>query len=410
MRRALCLLACVLLLECVVSVGGVGGAVASTSSPALRESVARLLAGKGALSPAVSAKLTVLDTLSPAHQAALAAVVDAFAAFDRAAARRAALASGPTYAEGLDDVLAARADLAAAVAALGPVARRESGSSGTSASAVGLESPAASAVQLPPWFSLSIGDHDEQYDNDIALLIDEGGDDLYLNNGGGSNLVGGTVCELGAVVPSPAAALVDLSGADRYWGQRSCGANGGGAALRAGFLYDAGAGADSYQGGDFGVNGGGDFGGVGYLYDEAGNSSYAAGKNGVNGGGSAGYGLLVDGGGDDTYTSVGNGANGGAQLGGGGLRDVGSGADRYQSGSVGTNGGANGGCGFLVDEGGNDTYTAGSIGVNGGGSAGAGLLLDAGGWDVYTDSDGGSGSNRTVVPKGAAGAQVDLSQ
>jgi hypothetical protein len=102
--------------------------------------------------------------------------------------------------------------------------------------------------------------------------------------------------------------------------------------------------------------------------------------------------------------------------------------DSYTAGDYGTNGGASAGVycnyytnpctyyandqseGLLLDFGGNDAYTSGSHGVNGGSnsaSGGRGLLLDLGGTDYYYDSDGGTGTDKTVNPKGTGGAQID---
>ena len=379
------------------SVLGVSGATVSVPRHAsLREAVSAFLASKGALTDDAVDTLQTLDGLPSVRQAALTRVVDAYIAFDAAAAKRIELAQTQGLGAGLGELLAARRALFDASAALSLPVTPDSFSS-------------ASPVQFLPWFSLSLGDFDNVYTNDVALLIDEAGDDRYLNNAGGSNLHGG-LCELGAVVPTAASALIDEVGTDGYGStnaMRSCGANGGGAALRAGFLYDGGLGGDSFTAGSFGVNGGGDFGGVGFLYDEAGDSTYTAGGNGVNGGGSLGTGLLVDSSGNDMYTGLGNGVNGGGQLGVGGLVDQ-EGDDWYIAGGFGTNGGANGGVGYLVDLLGDDNYQAASTGVNGGGSAGTGLLLDYSGTDVYDDLDGGTGVNTWLVPKGAFGAQVDV--
>ncbi len=222
---------------------------------------------------------------------------------------------------------------------------------------------------------------DGTYTDDYALSLDVGGHDHYLNNAGGSNLGGGN-CYIRAEAGRAAAALVDLAGGDRYgrspwWSSRNCGTNGGGGNVGVGFLLDAG-GDDSYTAGSYGTNGGG-LAGVGFLLDAGGDDSFRAASYGTNGGGNAvGVGFLLDAGGDDAYA-----------------------ADSY-----GTNGGAALGVGFLLDADGDDAYAAGSIAANGGGYLGVGILLDGGGHDVYQDNDGGTGRDRTVVPK-RSGAQVD---
>lgn len=197
-------------------------------------------------------------------------------------------------------------------------------------------------------------------------LVDAVGSDLYVSGGSGTN--GGGLLGAGF--------LAELDGSDVYSAAAQSGTNGGGSA-GSGFLFDA-VGNDRYAGTTLGSNGGGSL-GVGYLYEATGSDSYTAGNSGTNGGGSLGTGELVDVAGNDTYAG----------------------------GSTGTNGGGSLGVGQLIDLSGNDSYTAGSGGANGGGALGTGLLHDGGGDDSYSDAEGGSGRNRTVVPKGTAGAQID---
>ncbi|HWC33150.1 MAG TPA: carboxypeptidase-like regulatory domain-containing protein [Actinomycetota bacterium] len=155
-------------------------------------------------------------------------------------------------------------------------------------------------------------------------------------------------------VDGGAAALIDLGGNDRYGGTLNSGANGGAVA------------------------------GAGFLYDASGDDAYSAGSNGTNGGGYFfGSGFLLDGGGNDRYTATQSGTNGGAHsVASGHLIDLGAGAD---------------------------SYSATRFGVNGGSTAGTGLLLDAGGTDTYSDQEAcsASGVDRTVVPTGMAGGQID---
>lgn len=239
------------------------------------------------------------------------------------------------------------------------------------------------------------------YAESTGFLFDGGGDDEYVGeeegvNGGGKGGEG---------------ILIDASGDDRYLAEGHRGINGGGmwgntfvlnpfggeGPPGAGFLYDGG-GDDLYSAGDFAVNGGAAFGGSGFLYDNGGDDAYLAGSHGANGGGSAGAGFLYD-------------ANG---------------SDRYDAGSRGANGGGYLGVGRLVDRAGDDVYVAVDDGANGQGGGtvdvwipptapeptpvpvpGAGLLLDEGGRDEYEDLAGGTGIDRTVVPKGTVGAQID---
>ena len=96
------------------------------------------------------------------------------------------------------------------------------------------------------------------------------------------------------------------------------------------------------------------------------------------------------------------------------------GNDSYFAGAGGVNGGSWVGSGFLFDGGGDDNYVADQDGANGQADPvlgcfvgclynhAAGLLLDKGGRDNYADNAGGTGADRTVVPKGLVGAQVDV--
>lgn len=266
------------------------------------------------------------------------------------------------------------------------------------------------ALVVPLAFGLDLTGCDDTYADDVALLIDAGGNDTYLNNAGGAGyavpgqpgLCSYPFVDLNSVfVPNPdphffdsAAALVDFgSGRDQHGdpaAPRECGANGGSTA-GVGLSIDEG-GDDQYVGGDSGANGAGDY-GTGFLLDVGGNDTYLGADFGANGAGVRGAGLLVDMAGNDTYVGGNQGANGG-----GGLAGVGA----------------------LIDAAGTDSYIAGREAVNGGGSdaifslvvpgPGVGLLLDAGGaGDSYFDTTprcNGSGVDRTVAPK-CTGAQVD---
>lgn len=372
-------------------------AVAIRRHDSLAGAVRALLERHGAFSADADRKLASLDGLPEPLDRLLGVVVDAFLTFETASASGPATGLGGRSETRLAEIFAARDALIDAAEALDSAA-------GLGADGFGTQS---SPLEFPPWFALGLNESDDTYATDFALLIDLAGSDTYLNNAGGSNLHGGA-CNLAAIVPSPAAALLDLDGNDHFTSGRSCGANGGGSADGVGFLFDGG-GNDLYTAGDFGTNGGGNFGGVGFLLDKSGGDTYQAGGDGTNGGAAAlGVGLLIDGGDAiDTYTAGGLGTNGGGQIGAGGLLDLG-GADTYTAGSIGTNGGCNGGVAFLIDAAGNDHYTADSVGVNGGASGGVSMLLDGGGFDVYLDDDGGAGNDKTAVPKGAAGAQIDV--
>lgn len=182
-----------------------------------------------------------------------------------------------------------------------------------------------------------------RYAPNLALVLDAGGDDEYLNNAGGSG-----VLDCG---PGATAALVDLGGNDRYASGRDCDINGGGLL------------------------------GTGLLFDASGDDTYLAGATGTNGGAYLGSGFLLDGGGRDTYVAGSFGTNGGGYYGRGALRDEG-GHDAFRAGGWGTNGGAYRGHGVLLDGGGDDAYAATGPAANGGALEGLALLLDVGGRDA----------------------------
>lgn len=278
----------------------------------------------------------------------------------------------------------------------------------------------------------------------LGLLLDVAGSDFYRAQHSGVN-GGGTIGGQGGIV--------DLDGADQYRAG-SIASNGGGSVGGMGSILDAN-GNDLYSAGTDAVNGGGNLGGIGrivdlggddsytlsgstgnggsfaaigFLYDVAGNDVYAAAfGGGANGGSDGGVGLLVDGSGDDDYLvgrescrpvlcsfGGGTGVNGGAAREAlGFLLDL-AGDDEYNTGQAandrgtGANGAGVNAAGFLFDAKGNDTYISSRRGVNGGAILGLGLLLDLGGIDQYLDFEGGTGSDKTVVPKETNGAQVDV--
>lgn len=289
------------------------------------------------------------------------------------------------------------------------------------------------SLEVPPLVSIDLTEEDDIYTQDFALLIDAGGSDRYLNNAGGSNLSSADGCGGGPITElrRASSALIDFGGNDRYEGEWSCGANGGGDG-GGGFLFDA-SGDDVYLAGGNGVNGGA-AGGAGVLIDRSGSDVYSGASGGVNGGGWRGIGFLFDEGGNDIFHSAALGVNGGgAWVGSGFLVDAGGndhyysygGAPSYYQGypTNGANGGGSGktgiegvglyivapvptvrrGGGFLADGQGDDVYAAKGPGVNGGatglsylvpsyvtpygyvvGSLGAsGLLVDREGNDRY---------------------------
>ncbi|HVM45154.1 MAG TPA: hypothetical protein VM582_04395 [Candidatus Thermoplasmatota archaeon] len=230
-------------------------------------------------------------------------------------------------------------------------------------------------IIAPPAMILRFSVSDDVYTEDVALVYDAGGNDVYLNNAGGNGMFAYVEWCLTSGTPV-AAALFDIAGDDTYGDlYRGCGVLGGGA------------------------------GGSGMLYDEAGNDVYMASNDGTIGGATNGFGFLLDVEGDDRYIAGGWGTNGGGFPGGfGTLIDLG-GHDRYSATHDAVNGGGLLGRGFLYDAWGDDVYLAWGSGANGGGLGGFGLLLDEGGRDWYDDNEA-VGWDLTVVPK-LMGAQVD---
>ncbi len=146
---------------------------------------------------------------------------------------------------------------------------------------------------------------------DCAVLIDLGGDDLYLNNQGGS--VPGRI---------PTAVLVDLAG------------------------------NDSYESTDALTQGAGNF-GVGILADFAGDDQYI-GMESVQAAAFGGIGMLLDFAGNDTYRAM-YFAQGSAFFGAGILLDR-AGDDRYEAHQRAQGTGFVRGIGILAEVAGNDSY------------------------------------------------------
>jgi hypothetical protein len=216
-----------------------------------------------------------------------------------------------------------------------------------------------------------------------SLILDPGGDDLYLLDPPES--------------PAPLSVIIDLGGNDTYQG-------GDRAPYASGFfgialLLDQ-EGDDRYQGGSFTLGAG--WCGIGYLRDASGFDTYQ-GDIFVEGAGCCGIGLLQDEAGGDTYAasleSQGFGFVGGAGL----LRDR-EGRDlyairplytdvlRYQDHVLSLSQGFaygwrphwSGGVGILWDEAGHDVYLADIFGQGGSYWFGLGLLADDTGHDTYT--------------------------
>lgn len=227
------------------------------------------------------------------------------------------------------------------------------------------------------------------YREDAALILDLGGNDLYLNNAGGSR-------------PGiPASLVIDWGGNDRYTARDSFSQGAG--VLGGGFLVDLG-GIDTFVSLD-GSQGGG-FWGVGLLYHGGGKGTFRA-RSFSQGAGMMGVGLIVNDAGDSSYSSLYAGQGLGLFGGAGILVDEG-GDDLYQLGglrpdfrdpqkatvSLGQGFGKGikpekaitgvpGGIGMLIDGGGNDSYIADYFAQGASYYYGAGILLDAAGDDNY---------------------------
>lgn len=348
----------------------------------------RLWSGPFAAPPSEGSSPELLRAIEAYPEPVRGALADTIAAFlgFEAATRAAFARQGPGTMPDFRPVFAARERLLDAALHL------------RDALAVAGDVQAACApVQVLPVLSIDLSDCDNSYTEEVALQIDRGGNDTYLNHAGGGCFF-------------KAAALLDFGGDDAYGDPlrpADCGRNGGGH-FGTGFLLDA-AGRDVYAGHDQGVNGGGHS-GAGFLLDVGqADDQYLAGRSGTNGGGDVGTGFLFDDGGNETYVARGGATNGGGDAGTGTLLDA-WGNDRYDAGASATNGGGlAAGFGLLLDASGDDSYTAEHRATNGGAYVGVGVLVDLAGLDAYLDANTppGTGTDRSVAPKGPAGLQVD---
>ncbi len=360
--------------------------------------------------------LRSLDQLDARGRDALSGTLAAFTRY-RATATS-ALRSG---AYGSRDLLDAKVDLVERAATLRSALR------GVRASG------ACRSTTIFPVIAFSFGGCAEMHTVDVALSVDDGGNDIYRNNAGGG------------AAPIAVAAAFDFGGDDRYHGRDdwfSVGGENGGGYLGSGVLVDFG-GDDEYGARGWGVNGGGGS-GAGFLVDLAGRDRYlvrdlaggAGGDRGAaNGGAGVGSGFLADLEGNDLYDAgtagLSGGVNGGAfgallawavTAPASGFLFDGGGNDRYVASYFATNGGGMVvGDGMLVDAGGDDSYRAAppsppvgtslapelSESTNGGGAFGVGALIDLRGRDRYDDGVGPPAWDQTVVPKGT-GKQVDV--
>jgi len=227
------------------------------------------------------------------------------------------------------------------------------------------------------------------YKEDAALILDLGGDDLYLNNAGGTR------------PGMPAAIVVDWEGNDNYLSKENFSQGAG--LLGGGFLIDL-SGRDTFEALD-GAQATGFF-GIGMLYHGDGPGIFR-GRKSCQGVGQMGTGLLWNGNGDTLYSCLLEGQALGFFRGAGILIDK-SGNDYYQLGGLepdfrepqkatvsigqgfakGTRqedkkDGVSGGIGMLIDESGNDTYMADYFAQGASYYYGIGILNDVSGDDRY---------------------------
>ncbi len=205
-------------------------------------------------------------------------------------------------------------------------------------------------------------------DRPLSLIIDKGGNDIYRSAG---------CCGAGCGVLGVSVAL-DRGGDDVYQGDSMCQGCGIGGV---GILMDC-QGNDSYTADRYAQ--GAAFFGLGGLVDLDGRDTYDVAWCGQGYGGARGYGVLIDEGGNDLYTA------------GRKYPDFGRYETRFVSLSQGVGNGmrpcASGGIGALVDKSGNDCYIADVFGQGAGYWFGLGILLDARGHDTYHLYEYGQGA------------------
>ncbi|MGC9314449.1 MAG: hypothetical protein ACP5G4_02340, partial [bacterium] len=208
----------------------------------------------------------------------------------------------------------------------------------------------------------------------IGVHIDLGGDDTYIRNTPGA--IGGGFCG--------GACLIDLDGDDRYYGDKLCQ---GAAYFGTGTLIDL-RGNDLYlaqensQG--FGVFG------AGLLYDATGDDIYQGARYVQGVGMTKGAGILADHEGNDSYTASFKSPSGygNEDTWDGWSQGVGMGFRRVSAGGI----------GLLSDRNGDDRYKAGNFSQACGYFFGLGILDDGGGDDVFEGNRyvQGSGAHQAV--------------
>jgi hypothetical protein len=227
------------------------------------------------------------------------------------------------------------------------------------------------------------------YAEDAALILDLGGDDLYLNNAGGTR------------PGMPLSLVIDWGGNDRYLSRENFSQGAG--LLGGGLLIDLG-GNDTFISVD-GSQGAG-FWGLGFLYHGEGKGTFSARKF-SQGTGQMGIGLMMNGKGDSRYLCA-LGGQGLGLFGGAGILIDDEGNDFYELGGLEPDSrdpvkatqsfgqgfgpgvrpekdkfGVPGGIGMLIDQKGDDTYIADYFAQGASYYYGLGILDDRAGDDQY---------------------------
>ncbi len=223
-------------------------------------------------------------------------------------------------------------------------------------------------------YTLQNGDEHVFAQGRIGVHIDLGGDDTYLRNTPGA--IGSGFCGGGC--------LIDLDGDDRYYGDKLCQ---GAAYFGIGTLIDM-HGNDLFlahensQG--FGVFG------AGLLYDATGDDIYQGARYVQGVGMTKGLGILADHEGNDSYTASFKSPSGygNEDTWDGWSQGVGMGFRRVSAGGI----------GLLIDRNGDDRYKAGNFSQACGYFFGLGILDDGGGDDVFEGNRyvQGSGAHQAV--------------
>jgi hypothetical protein len=237
----------------------------------------------------------------------------------------------------------------------------------------------------------------------LAVIVDLGGDDVYRGPAAGAGLVrqlsvvvdvaGDDVYEASNDALGSGTfglgLLVDIAGNDRYRGRERCAGFGAGGL---GALFDL-AGDDDLT--ITRIGGGAGFLGLGLCLDVgAGKDKARAAAYAFGCGLACGLGLFVDDGGDDEREvragdalghaawGVGLGALGWLDGGAGLFVDV-DGVDRYVAGDQACGAGSHGGVGVFFDTAGHDAYEVGRVALGSGRELGTGVFIDAAGDDSY---------------------------